>query len=99
MKTGKEQMVIFFFTLIVTLVTDLLIGIATGIAVKGLFVIIVNKGVKNIFSPKTNQVPQEATTTLEIEGALLFSNFIGFKKKLDKIPADHKVMVDLEKTT
>ena len=77
-KIGKDQLSIFLITIIVTLATDLLVGIAAGIVLK--MIIHLTRGVtfKQLFKVNT----EIKGNTLSVHGPLVFSNFLGVKKNI-----------------
>lgn len=94
-RTGKEQLLIFISTIVVTLASDLLIGIAAGILVK--LIIHTYNGVplKSLFKPfLTITQPDEHTYIIDVEHSAIFSNYIGLKKQLDNLPHGKNVTVD-----
>lgn len=97
---GREQLVIFIATIIATLATDLLVGIAVGILVK--FIIHSMKGVpaSSFFKPfLTMHVDEsEEEYRIEVDKSAIFSNYLGFKKQLDRIPAGKTIIIDFNRT-
>ena len=97
---GREQFVIFISTIIATLLTDLLIGIAVGIAVKFIIHSIYGVPASNFFKPfLTMHVDEEnGVYTIEVEKSAVFSNYLGFKKQLDRIPSAKTIVIDFQKS-
>lgn len=75
---GKSEFIVFAVTCLVVLATDLLLGIAVGIILNLLFVLLKGQKLTNLFKVK-GQIHEE---TYRIEGALSFSNYLGLKKVL-----------------
>ncbi len=92
-RIGKDQIVIFVTTIVVTLATDLLLGIAAGIVLK--FIMHMARGVSFsvLFKPKMSV----ADATIRIEEAAVFSNFIPIKKKLISCDMTSRVTIDFQK--
>ena len=90
-KIGWDQVVVFITTIIFTLVTDLLIGIAAGIIIKLILHLINGAPIENLFSAKTKIEGNKIT----VQGAAVFSNFIGIKKKIDQFPLTDSVIFDV----
>jgi len=90
---GKDQIVIFLTTVIVTLLTDLLVGIGAGILLK--FILHLGRGVafKILFKP----LMYSQGNVIEIREAAIFSNFIPIRKKLLSFPLTDSVTVDFRK--
>jgi MFS superfamily sulfate permease-like transporter len=93
-KIGAEQLVIFVVTIIVTVGTDLLIGVASGILMKFIFHILNGASFKNLFKANYEYTQQGEETIIKIKGSAIFSNLIGFKKVFNKIEHNKKVVVD-----
>jgi MFS superfamily sulfate permease-like transporter len=94
---GAEQLAIFIITIIVTLATDLLLGIAAGIITKIVIHLINGLPLKSVFKPVIEILHMEDTDVYRVDvfNAAVFSNFIGLKKRLDAIPKGKDVTVDL----
>jgi MFS superfamily sulfate permease-like transporter len=90
---GKDQIVIFVTTILVTLLTDLLVGIAAGILLK--FILHMGRGVS--FKVLFNPIIKAEGTAVEIHEAAVFSNFIPIKRKLLSFPLSSSVTVDFRK--
>ncbi|MBL7040562.1 MAG: SulP family inorganic anion transporter [Pirellulaceae bacterium] len=96
-KVGREQLVIFVSTIIGVLATDLLIGIAIGIAVKAAFHIFNGAPLISLFRLRAN-VEQEDRATVVVKDSAVFSTWIGLKKRLEKVRGDGSVVLDLSET-
>jgi MFS superfamily sulfate permease-like transporter len=92
-KIGIDQIVIFVTTILVTLVTDLLLGIAAGIFIE--FALHIARGVpfSVLFKPKL----RVEGNVVVVEEAAVFSNFIPIKKKLLEYDLKGHVTVDFRK--
>ncbi len=95
---GKEQLLIFIVTIIFTLVEDLLVGIAAGILTEILVNIFNGKPLKVIFNAPTEVSFTDDAYLVEISDAAVFTNFLGIKRKLEAIPSNFNVTIDLSKT-
>lgn len=97
---GKEQLIIFIATIITTLATDLLLGIAVGILVK--FIIHSANGVpaSSFFKPfLTLHIDEEKQEyKIEVEKSAVFSNYLGFKRQLERIPQGKTIIIDFDRT-
>lgn len=90
-KIGPEQLVVFCVTIVVTLMTDLLVGIGVGILVKLVTQHILGVPLKATF----NAYVKEDTNTLTVTGAAVFSNWLGIKKHIDKVNTSTQYTMDL----
>ena len=93
-KIGSEQLVIFIITIIVTVSTDLLVGVAAGILMKFVFHILNGVSLKNLFKAKYEFSQQGDEYFIKIKESAIFSNLIGFKKALAAIDHSKKITVD-----
>jgi MFS superfamily sulfate permease-like transporter len=93
-KIGSEQLALFVFTMIVTVATDLLIGVAAGIALKFVFNWVNGAPLRSLFKARytVNNTPH--AWHIHIYDAALFSNLIGFKKLFRSIPQGLNVVFD-----
>ncbi|MEN9386099.1 MAG: hypothetical protein RLZZ185_840 [Bacteroidota bacterium] len=96
---GKEQLLIFIVTIVFTLMEDLLVGIAAGIVTEIIINIYNGKPLRVIFSTPTEVSFTDDTYLVEISNAAVFSNYLGIKRKLEAIPSEFNVIIDLSKTT
>jgi MFS superfamily sulfate permease-like transporter len=101
LRIGKEQLLIFVTTLVVVLATDLLIGVAAGIALK--MVIHVANGVplKSLFKPYLEvQEVDEQTSRIVAHESAVFSNWIPFRRQIEQIGFVQKknLIVDVSDT-
>lgn len=98
-KAGKEQLAIFVSTIVFTLATDLLIGILAGIVIKLLIHLYNGIPLKSLFKPfLTIDIIDDTHYHIDVEHSAVFSNYIGFKKQLMKLPAGKHVVVDFANT-
>lgn len=101
LQIGPEQLSIFTTTLIVTLATDLIIGVFSGILLKILIHLTRGASFRSLFKPNLHLRYDHLSDcfVLEVHDAAIFSNYLGLKKKLDSIPAQAHVRVDFDKAT
>ncbi len=95
---GKEQLLIFIVTIITTLSTDLLVGIAAGILVKIIIHLVNGAPVSALFKAPVTVSSTDDNYNISVEKAAIFSNFLGIKSKLQAIPAGKNITIDLSKT-
>lgn len=83
---GREQLLIFVVTLVATLATDLLIGIAVGIGVKFLVHAINGVPMRSMFKTFLDvEQTDENTCTIHARESAVFSNWIPFRRQLEQI--------------
>jgi MFS superfamily sulfate permease-like transporter len=96
---GKEQLLVFLTTLIVTLATDLLVGVGTGIALELIINLVNGAAIKNLFKANVDVKQNEDNYTIFVNGQILFSNILGFKKHFFAIPTGKNITIDVSKAT
>jgi MFS superfamily sulfate permease-like transporter len=95
---GKEQFVIFTATVVVTLATDLLVGVGTGIVLELIINLVNGASIKNLFkSDITITKDNEEEYTVIVNSGLMFSNILGFKKVFASLPQGKHVTIDVSK--
>jgi MFS superfamily sulfate permease-like transporter len=94
---GKEQFALLVTTMMVTLATDLLIGVATGLVLKVLIHLKNGATVRSLFKAIVKEHRDRDTLTLTVHEAAIFSNYLGLKKRLDSIDSSvRRVVVDFD---
>lgn len=93
-KIGKEQLLIFLVTVVVTLVEDLLLGIAAGILVKFIIELMHGVPVKSLFKANYEVIQKNGTTLIIIKDSAIFSNLMGIKKVIEKHVKHDPVEID-----
>jgi MFS superfamily sulfate permease-like transporter len=85
-RIGKEQLAIFVTTLVAVLATDLLIGIAIGIALKLLIHNLNGVPLKAMFKPYLEVEDVDETTSLIVaRESAVFSNWIPFRRQIEQL--------------
>ncbi|MBA4057421.1 MAG: sulfate transporter, partial [Marivirga sp.] len=84
-KIGVEQLMIFVITIIVTVSTDLLIGVGSGILAKFIFHILNGAPLRSLFKARYDASENEREYFINVKDAAIFSNLIGFKKLFNRI--------------
>jgi MFS superfamily sulfate permease-like transporter len=95
---GKEQLTIFLITIITTIATDLLVGIAAGILTK--FTIQIAFGVKisDIIKSRFELTEEElGVYHLNVKNAAVFANYLKLKAQLAKVPQGSSLIIDFSK--
>ncbi|MCA6363041.1 MAG: SulP family inorganic anion transporter [Bacteroidetes bacterium] len=95
---GKEQFLIFISTLVLTLATDLLIGVFSGVLIKFIIHLVNGAGLRNMFRSDFEVLqPDGRTYIVRIKGSAVFTNLLGLKKALMEIPVEGDVTVDFSR--
>ena len=97
---GKEQLVIFFVTLIMTLKVGLITGILAGVVTTQLVHLFLNKNAalffRNLLKPNVLMFQEEGQQNfyVSVKHFCSFLNYYKLKEKLDAIPEHHDVILD-----
>jgi MFS superfamily sulfate permease-like transporter len=98
-KIGPEQLFLFCATLLVTLATDLLMGVGVGLILKIILHLINGAPIRSLFSATVHETRTDDTIVLEVRDSAVFTNYLSLKRRLMAIPADVKrVIIDFENT-
>ncbi len=101
-RIGKEQLLIFVVTLLVVLATDLLIGVAAGIALKMVLHVANGVPLRSFFKAYLEvEDVNENTSRIVARESAIFSNWIPFKRQIEDIGLVQKrnLIVDLSGAT
>ncbi|MGZ4099165.1 MAG: SulP family inorganic anion transporter, partial [Bacteroidia bacterium] len=92
---GIDQFIIFIITIFMTLATDLLIGVGSGIALELLLNLLSGAKVGNFFKSRSQVVASGDEFVVKVTGDALFSNYLGLKKVIYSLPKGKNVILDL----
>ncbi len=81
-------------TAFTVLLTDLLIGVATGIVLGLIWAVVKGTSIGNLFKPAVAVQEQGDEITIQLRKALGFHNFIPLRSKLDALPLGRTVTLD-----
>lgn len=93
---GWDQLIIFLVTIILTLATDLLVGIFAGVVVQFLLHLVSGASVKGLFKSNFEIDQQDGSYVVKVKDAAIFSNYLSFKKCLDTIESGKKVVFNFD---
>jgi len=98
---GKEQLIIFFVTLIVTLKIGLITGIIAGVITTLVIHVIINKSLglflRNVLKPNVlmfKETSDENNFYVSVKHFCSFLNYYRLKQQLDAVPETEDVIVD-----
>lgn len=96
-EVGKGQLVVFIATMVMTLATDLLIGIGVGILVKLALHVFSGTSLGNLFVPHAEVVHDgaEGHPVVALKNSVIFSNWLPLRGRLLALSQHDKVKVDL----
>jgi MFS superfamily sulfate permease-like transporter len=93
---GKEQFAVFVTTVIVTLSTDLLIGVGSGILLEMAINLFNGLKAKNLFSADFDITEHDFVHySAKAKSGLVFSNIISAQKAYDMLPRGKNIIIDL----
>ena len=95
-RLGIDQFVIFMVTVVITILEDLLLGIAAGILIKFLFHLYSGPGFKTLLTVSFDIIEHDEVTTIVIRDAAVFSNLIPYKKRLDELVLNQKGKIHID---
>ena len=101
LKIGPEQLVVFLGTIIATLATDLLLGIAVGIALEVMFHLWHGTPVTALFRPDVEVVESNdaQSIVLVVKRACVFSNWLGVRSSIVRqLELADEVTLDLSRS-
>ncbi|AXO80697.1 SulP family inorganic anion transporter [Olleya aquimaris] len=97
-RIGKEQLIIFFVTLLVTLKIGLISGILCGVLVTFVIHVVLNKSVslfaRNWLKPNVLMFQEDDHYYISVKHFCSFLNYYKLKDKLNAIPENEDVIVD-----
>lgn len=79
---GRDQLFLFSITLIMTLATDLLIGVATGLILKMILHKIRGASLRSLFSPRIDTQQEGGHLTIKVRDAATFSCILPIRRQL-----------------
>ena len=88
---GKVDFALMIITAFTVLLTDLLIGVATGMVLGILHALFRGTSLGNLFKPKMEVTDDGEQVTVKFKGALGFHNFIPVRSLLDNMPRGRTV--------
>lgn len=96
-RIGKEQLLILSTTTLVTIATDLLVGVAAGIAMKMVIHLVNGTPVGSLFRPEIDEQVVGDRVTLHVKHAAVFSNYLTIKRRIEQHVSAKVIEVDLSK--
>jgi len=96
-RLGWEQFIPFIVTIVAILFTDLLKGIAIGMAFAVFFIL--RKNYRHSYHRKSEQLPDGEVITLKLSEEVTFLNKGSIRDVLDRLPEGCRVIIDGSKST
>jgi MFS superfamily sulfate permease-like transporter len=93
---GADQLALFMTTLVVTLATDLLIGVAAGLLLKIILHRVRGATFGQLFRTRIERTEEGSELRLTLHGAAAFPSLLSVRKELSNLdPAVERVVVDV----
>ena len=95
---GKDQLALFVVTCLVTLATDLLVGVGAGILLKIGMHVVRGVSLPDLFRSKLEVRRDGETMTIAVLGPAVFTNLLGLRRALAGLPEGvREVIVDFSR--
>ncbi|GGY52923.1 hypothetical protein GCM10007148_22680 [Parvularcula lutaonensis] len=85
-EVGRDQLALFLTTLVVTLLTDLLIGVAAGLLLKIVLHFLRGATPKSLFAPKVVTRIEGDHAVMRVDGDAAFPSLLRIKKAASELP-------------
>ena len=95
-KLGRDQFLVFVATIVITLSTDLLIGVASGMVLKMIWYLLSKVSVKELFGLKFRTSDIDKETTIYVDSPMTFYNFPKLKNAITEAIASKPVTVHVQ---
>jgi len=92
---GKDQFLIFFATIIVCLLTDLLLGVFTGVFIKIVLHFARGLSAKELFKTTFSIEEEVGLIKIQMGSSVIFTNVINLRKRLAALPVTNKTVIDV----
>lgn len=97
-KIGNDQLLLFVTTLLLTLATDLLVGVAAGLALKVVLHWRRGMPLSLLFKTRVEQNKKADVLTVRLEGAASFASLLAVRRAFEQVDGETRsVEVDLSK--
>ncbi len=94
---GKEQLFLFVTTMLVTLATDLLIGVGVGLVLKLMIHVKNGASLRSLFKAVVLEERNGDEVVLHVHDSAIFSNYLGLKNRLMSFDSSvRKVVIDFD---
>ncbi|QQR89449.1 MAG: SulP family inorganic anion transporter [Myxococcales bacterium] len=93
---GMDQLALFVTTLLVTLATDLLVGVASGIALKLILHYLRGVPLSSVFRTRIESKQEGSDLEIKMYGAAIFTSLLPLTRAIGELgPATKRVLLDL----
>lgn len=99
-RMGYDQFFIFVTTFLVTLATDLLLGVSAGVLLKLLITVARGNRLVDLFKLNIITKRDKGSAVIQIEGPLVFVNYLKLKKIITQLTKEaNHIIINLNKVT
>lgn len=96
-KIGAEQLLLFVVTMLVTLATDLLVGVGVGLVLKAALHVKNGARLRTLFKAIVEEERNGNELKLYVHEAAIYTNYLGLKRRLMNVDSDiDTVIIDFE---
>jgi MFS superfamily sulfate permease-like transporter len=86
-RIGAEQLLLFVATMLVTLATDLLVGVGAGLVLKAALHVKNGASLRSLFKAVVEEERQGNQMILRVHDAAIFTNYLGLKRRVEAVDA------------
>jgi len=94
-RIGFEQLLVFTGTVVAVLATDLLEGIAIGVGLELVVLVVFGTPLRSIFRPELTVLIDKNVARLTVHDSAVFSNWIGLRKQIYAAKDATEIIIDL----
>jgi MFS superfamily sulfate permease-like transporter len=99
LQVGKDEFIVFITTIVVTLATDLLIGIGAGMGIALLLYCLRGIPIGLLLPPRLHIAAREQGEYLvAVLGTAVFGNWLMLRRRLLELPGARRIVLDLSQT-
>lgn len=99
LEVGKDEFIVFITTIVVTLATDLLIGIGAGMGMALCLYLLRGIPLGLLLPPRLNVAAREQGEYLvAVLGTAVFGNWLMLRRRLLELPGARRIVLDLSQT-
>lgn len=96
-KIGAEQLFLFVITMLVTLATDLLLGVGVGLLLKAAMHVKNGAPLRTLFKAVVEEERNGQELLLRVHDSAIYTNYLGLKKRLENLDEGIRtVVIDFE---
>jgi len=94
-RVGRDHFAAFITTFVVTIFSDLLIGVFAGLLVEVIFNLARGAGIRNLFRVDAEENHHDSQVTIKVNSPLTFTNYLSLKKRIETLGEKGALVLDL----